>query len=750
VRGTVSTTAISMALSLGIDSTTGKPYEWKNALGISGLTLSDAAIQVGINFATTPFPLPTIGLAATAQLPDAWRGPLGMDSGVAVRLMANIDVTKPCFQLKAGTLGSDGRTISAGTARVINVGSGVLTATYMDLTIAPLGCQVGNQILDPGVSVGFSGTVLGTPVDVRAKIGTSPFSLDASLTIGSFKAGGVQVDETQLQIKVSPTESFVAFSGGITIGLTKVSVKGNIGYNTTDGPWVDLTGSVDNLSIVPGFLEVRSAAVTVNVRPKNGFANIQAKGDFTFLGDKTFVDFAMTMSNSKLQTVKATIRATRSVASIVRIDGTFTVDYTAGQFPTLSFDATGSVAGYDFGRVTGVVNENQVNITGTVSVSGVFSAQLTGQVVYVPKAGINITNRQGQSVAAAAGDFRVGADNISINLGGFAASGSVIVGRASGVSYAQFTAGFAIGSGNIGGNLSIAGDFGTDGNFTFSGSGNLSLVGFNAAVTVSGSKSGANWTFGLTTNIRVLNAVDVGFTGNFSRVNSAFRFTMAGSASLSAAGVAANGSFSITNEPGREGMSAALTLAVPGITGNGSVVINSDGTFDASIGVSVSLGIVKAGATLKMGNVAYSNGQRYRGGTYFNVAGYFETAGIGFWFAGNINGDGSFDFTVNSGFYWESGTVDLGIVRLRLATSVTASLRIYSWSPYFSFNAYGSVAFQTQEWELNFKCRSRWRPKCWWSAGWSDWEEEESLGLGVSSNPTSIWVSWEGRRYGIR
>jgi len=749
IRGTVSTTAISMALSLGVDSTTGKPYEWKNAFGISGLTLSDAAIQVGINFATTPFPLPTIGIAATAQLPDAWKKPLGMEAGVAVRLMANIDVTKPCFQFKAGTLGADGKTISAGSAKVINVGSGVLTSTFMDLTIAPLGCQIGNQILEPGVSVGFTGTVLGTPVDVRARIGTNPFSLEASLAIGAFKAGGVQVDETRLTIKVSPTESFVAFSGGITIGTTRVAVNGNIGYNVTDGPWVDLTGSVDNLSIVPGFLEIRSAAVRVNVRPKNGFAEVQARGNFTFLGDVTQVDFAMSMSNFKLQTVKANIRAIRTIAGVVKIDGNFSIDYRDGQFPTLAFDATGSVAGYDFGRVTGVVDRNQVKITGTIAVGGVFSAQLTGQVVWAAGSGITIVNRDGQTVTAAAGDFRVGADNISINLGGFSAGGSVVVGRASGVAYARFNASFAIGSGNIGGNLSVSGDFGTDGNFRFAGSGNLNLVGFSAAVNVSGSKSGANWAFALSTNIRVLGAVDVGFSGNFSRTNNAFRFTMTGNASLSAAGVAASGSFTISNEPGREGMSASVTLQVPGISGSGSIAINADGTFDASLGVSVSLGIVRAGGTLKMGNVAYWNGQRYRGGTYFSVSGYFETAGIGFWFSGNINANGSFDFSVNSGFNWNSGEVNLLVVKLRLSASVNASLRIYSWSPYFSFSASGTVSVQGSRYYINAGCRA-WKPKCWWNDGWTSWSNWVSLGLGFSVNPTSIWVDYDGRRYGIR
>ena len=764
VRGTVSTTAISMALSLGTDVNTGKPYLWTNAFGINGLTLSDAAIQVGINFATTPIPLPTLGLAATAVLPDSWKSPLGMEAGVAVRLMANIDVTKPCFQFKAGTLGSDGKTITNGTAKVINVGSGVLTSTFMDLTIAPLGCQIGNQVLEPGVSIGFSGTVLGTPVDVRAKIGTNPFSLDASLAIGAFKAGGVQVDETKLGIKISPTESFVSFAGGITIGTTKVSVKGNIGYNVTDGPWVDLTGSIDNLSIVPGFLEIKTAAVTVNLRPKNGFANIKASGDFTFLGDKTKVDFAMTMANYKLQSLNATIQATRTIAAVVKIDGQFSIAYTDGQFPTLSFDAKGSVGGYDFGRVTGTVDKNQVKITGTVSVSSVFSAQLTGQVVWQAGAGITIVNKDGATVTAAAGDFRVAADNISINLGGFAASGSVVVGRASGVTYAKFNASFSIGSGNVGGSLAVSGSFDTTGNFSFTGNGSLNLVAFNASVNVTGSKTGSSWSFSLSSTIQVLGAVNVAFNGNFyNNATAGFRFTMTGSASLSAAGVAANGSFTISNEPGKEGMSASLSLAVPGITGSGSITVTADGSFEASIAAALNLGIMKINGTVKMGNIGYNVQSKcvkifnvnacgfppittttYRIGAYLNVTGSFSLIGIGFDIAGNINSNGSFDFTVNAGFSWDSPQVDLALVKFRISASINASLRITSGSPYVSFSASGSVSVQGSVVD---------GVDCWhWDCGrtWSGWHNIASIGLGFSVNPSSIWVDYEGRHFAIR
>ena len=77
------------------------------------------------------------------------------------------------------------------------------------------------------------------------------------------------------------------------------------------------------------------------------------------------------------------------------------------------------------------------------------------------------------------------------------------------------------------------------------------------------------------------------------------------------------------------------------------------------------------------------------------------------------------------------------------------SLRIYSWSPYFSFSASGSVSVQGSRYYIDAGCRA-WRPSCWWNDGWTGWDNWVTLGLGFSVNPTSIWVDYDGRRYGIR
>jgi hypothetical protein len=152
---------------------------------------------------------------------------------------------------------------------------------------------------------------------------------------------------------------------------------------------------------------------------------------------------------------------------------------------------------------------------------------------------------------------------------------------------------------------------------------------------------------------------------------------------------------------------------------------------------------MKINGTVKMGNVAYSGGSRYRGGTYFNVSGSFYVTGITFNFAGNINSSGSFDFSVSAGFNWNSPQVDLAVVKFQVSASVNASLRIYSSSPYIGFSASGSVSVQGS----TLSGVSCWKWDC--GRSWSGWSNLGSIGLGVSANPASMWVEYEGRRFSL-
>jgi hypothetical protein len=640
----------------------------------------------------------------------------------------------------------------------------------MNLTIAPFGCQIGNVKYDPGVAAGFVGTVFGTSVSVNAKIGTSPFSLEADMAIGAFNVGPVKLDETRMGIKISPTDNYVSFAGGITIGSTKVSVSGKAGANTTDGPYIDMTGSIANLVIVPSYLEIRNATVTMNLKPAKGYANIIAGGSFNVLGTDATVALNMQMSNYQLQSLNASLQLQRTIAGVVTLNGNFAIAYTKGSVPRIDFSAAASLGGYNLGTASGFLDGNQVSITATASIGGVFSAQVSGQFVWQAGSGVNIVNRAGQTVAAAAGDFRIAATNIPMSLGGFPGSGNVTIGRAQNVVYGDFNANWAMGAGNVGGQVYVNGSFDTTGNFSFSGSGNLNLVAFSAAVSVSGSKSGSTWQFAMSANIRVMGAVDVAFRGNFYKSGSETRFTMAGSASLGAAGIAgANANFRISNEPGQAGLYASISVAIAGISGSGALWIGADGSFDTTINVGVNFPGVSAGGNFKMSNIAYQvtgwtqqcnpaqgwfpaicwNVAIYgpvRVATYAQIDAWLTFAGVGFRMWGNINGDGSFRFTAAAGPWSWSYCVNLGVVEVCFGASFASTITITSWSPYISIAASGSAWMDGHTLD------------CWWGGwhdtclrcGWGGWGRWINAGLGFNTNPGNIWISLWGWNFSLR
>ena len=662
----------------------------------------------------------------------------------------------------------------------------------MSILIAPLGCTIGNVVYAPGIAAGFIGTVFGVNVSVNATIGTNPFSLEANMSIGGFNVGPVSLDQTMMGVKISPTENFVSFAGGVTIGSTRVAVNGRAGVNTTDGPYLDLTGTVANLIIVPNLLEVRNTSVTMNLKPSRGYANIIASGSFSILGTDATVSLNMQMSNYQLQSLTASVQQQRGIAGVVSLNGTFNIAYTRGSNPTVSFTAAAVMGGYDLGTASGTLDGKQVSITATASIGGVFSAQVSGQFVWQAASGVNIVNRSGQTVTAAAGDFRLAANNIGLNLSGFTASGSVIIGRAQNVVYGDFSANFALGSGDIGGQVYIGGSFATNGNFSFTGSANLNLLGFNAGVNVSGNRTNNVWHFGILTNITVMGAVNVGFDGNFYRDGTTTKFEMAGSATLGAVGFNyARGNFRMSNKPGIEGLTAQLQINIQGFNGYGSISIASDGRFNSSVYVGVGFPGMSGTGWLTLNNVAWGVAswsehcyqvtvstpvyatRRVRVGTgpfsfwttetyverinttyrtqcdwipqYGEVRGDASTwVDVGFNFVGGnyrvtgyIDSNGGFDLVQTTGPWSWDHEQSFGVGRFSFEADFGWEVRLTSSAPYLTLSAYGEGVVEASFWGC--RCR-RWRCRCGWTGG-------NTIGT------AGVWVGGDGyiwiRLYGI-
>ncbi|MFC6154442.1 hypothetical protein [Nocardioides yefusunii] len=186
---------------------------WTNALGIEGLTLSRAAIQVGVVFSAIP--TPSVGIAATAtKLPTQWKNALGVVADEKVSFALNISVDSPIVSLTLGE--QDGRTFMKPVPGLPDA----LQIDAAQLTIAPFGGKIGEVVFPAGFTVSFDTQVLGVGVHFNAALDMATPSFEADANVGAFSVGPVALDETTVHLSVAPKELKFTFTGGFTINAT--------------------------------------------------------------------------------------------------------------------------------------------------------------------------------------------------------------------------------------------------------------------------------------------------------------------------------------------------------------------------------------------------------------------------------------------------------------------------------------------------------------------------------------------------
>lgn len=119
---------------------------WANAFGISGLTVSDASLQVGIGWGAIPFP--SIGLTGTvSSLPVDVAGLIGYQQGAPIAFAFNLDPIM--LSVSIGTQGS-----SAPALEPLSIAepsyANLLQVDYAGLTIAPSAVTIGTTTYPAG------------------------------------------------------------------------------------------------------------------------------------------------------------------------------------------------------------------------------------------------------------------------------------------------------------------------------------------------------------------------------------------------------------------------------------------------------------------------------------------------------------------------------------------------------------------------------------------------------------------------
>jgi hypothetical protein len=406
---------LSVAATLGIDAN-GRENPWRNAFGVEGLVVRALAISFSLQ---PPNPFPGFGAALSIELPASVRDVLGMSEGVILTAVLNVQIDSMCLSVSArGQRPSD---------KVIDILDGVLTATEIEMTFAPLGCTVGRVVVTPGIRVSFRGSVLGVPVNVNANVDPAQLSVEASVSIGAFDVGPLRLDETIFEMGAygrRPLDSFVRFSGGLSLGSTRVRASVDV---RNDG--FDISGSIDNLSLVPGLVEIKRARLSAGFDISDTRLNLNILGSVEVLRQALNVELAVEVDRSGVRTLRGSVEAELGLGEFLRITGRFGFDMSISN-PSISISGRVVAAGYSLLEVEGSINRNALSVSARTDMFGIFQGGVTGKVVWCNAGNTEtITNVAGQQIVAQSGDFFFATSlNVNMDFAGFNAQGDLKLG----------------------------------------------------------------------------------------------------------------------------------------------------------------------------------------------------------------------------------------------------------------------------------------------------------------------------------
>ena len=730
--------SLSITGSLTASGTPGNNL-WSNAFGLPGVNIQSFAISVGIELATTPIPLPSLGMAATITLSGSLVSALGITSGATIVAVVNMSVTNPCMDVQ----------INAPNGQAaISIGGGLVTANYADLVLAPDGCTVGTYVVPAGFSFDFQGAFFGVALTVQARITITNdgFNLDASAAIGAFNvANAISFGGATVTLNLTPKSTAVGFAGSATILGVQVQMAGSAAMNPTNHTAsMSLSASIGSFNVYGFGLQNVSFSAAFAQTSSNTTFSLAASAQMTVLGNVLKLpSISFSIANGAVASLLSNIPSNLNVGGLISINGTINlVALSSSSAFTLSASGTMSMAGFTYVIAPCANGAPGLSITTTgfslcngSFTEPMFTVSVSGAFYWAqPSSGTQITNANGQLVQANANDFYFSATNVSLGICGFGANGSVTMGDVGGTFFAQMSAGLSLSNTSSDQLIKVSGSFDSQGNFSLTGSGNATLagIGFNLAVTAA--VNGSNVAVTATTS---LNIAGSGFTlsGSFSTVNGGVRTSMSLSSNLNLGGYnLGQGTITLLVQPGSESLSITDKMNLGGVftaslngyigTANGAPVFN----FNLAAGVNVP-GIPVSGM-LSMTNCSNSSCTATSGSLVVTLAGSFKDPSGASYNFGAVNVATNFSFAVNSSGSVNSctGWTSLGFSRMQGCVSGNYNVTLTSYSPYLSFSAGFGASVSGQVWLISFSCSGRWYdPSSWRCSDTSHWGSTHSL-----------------------
>ena len=768
-------TTEQVSASFGIEN-------WNNAFGDQGLTINEAVITLGAELASVPFPTPTVALYAnldTGSLPPALTSAFGVPGNIPVAIGAELSEENPCIEVQVGS--------STGTTPILSVGGGSLQATYFEFVIAPLGCTLGNVggtpiVIPPGFSMAFDGQLFGTEVDVQAALSFDPTIFNASITVGAFSipgtGGGMQFQQTTVTVSLNEQTNVdsVTFAGGFSMFGTTIDVSGDLIFNGTTGQTTaGLKVSQPQALNVAGFsLSNLSIALNVTYGGGTNDLSIAASGDMNIMGNTVNVQaFDATIDNGVVEYVNVQIQESLNFGPAATASGMFDMSYTQS---TGAFDLNASVvlttaAGFSIGTTSNPatleISPQCVAFSGTLAYAPFFTATMEGTLVYQDGCAETVTNSAGQQVQGSPGDFSFSATNVAIGIDGFGLTGDVGLGHVGSDDYANLNATIALSPQSTNNEITVAGDFNSNGNFTFNGSGNLDVAGFVLNMQVAVSSQNGNENISGAANFDV-GGTTLAFAGDFSMQNGQPSTSLTASANLVFDGFnLGNTTVYLNQTPSSFGMNAQIALNADLATLNGQLTFIENG--------GAPLFYLSAAGNLNIPNLANAS----MSGVFTNctnpsctqattttltMSGSLDVYGITYNFPTIVIGaNGFFSITSDSSGSSCTGTTEIWPANWQACFSYTETLLISDAAPYFSVSASAAADVQVQWYNAfanSYSCACVHWP--WWlgghttcltcySGGWGGWGTFINISGGFSFNadPFELSIEAEGVDFSI-
>ncbi|HET8930660.1 MAG TPA: Ig-like domain-containing protein [Acidimicrobiales bacterium] len=218
LMGELSISSKQLAVSLQLGRCGSGPG-WRNAFGVTGLTVQCAALQGGLSLEGPP--LPSFGMLGTiTSLPPKVAQATGYVNGSPMSFAFNLNP----FLLSISIGTPDSGKVALRPLTMVGAPD-AMEVSYAALYLSPTGAKIGDQIYPAGIGFGFQAAIAGVSMSVLAKIEPTKPRVSFDAAVDQFTVGPLTVGPVDVHLEVAaPTTFAFTFDGAMALGPGEVDL----------------------------------------------------------------------------------------------------------------------------------------------------------------------------------------------------------------------------------------------------------------------------------------------------------------------------------------------------------------------------------------------------------------------------------------------------------------------------------------------------------------------------------------------